>query len=418
MVDSYDRSGLQSAMAVIRDLEGFLAVGHQRAAGSLYEDAVPILLPFLQGLEGRRLKIEAGEFAWTDGEVIYLPEIIARLDNRADNFQLFKAIATQLWAQTRYGTLNVNLMEFCGSFADSERALAVFRSLETLRLDTRIAAELPGLFRRMRALSTVLGDATLSDDWQRAARDLARREATVQDSLHWIGRLYEAGAPPQRCYQGGLNPEAAWSARLRRIERDKARLRESLRVIAEEIAESRLDQAPPSKFELQETQDSEQTGPLHIEVTLAEQPLPIPDRVREQLVSILLDLGDIPPEYLTPAGEGEYDASLIEEQTLNPEEVWGALTMKRGRSCTTNGMSPARHTRKTGACCGRSMSYPVIPPSITRPWASTPASCARCAAPSRSCAARTECSDGKAMETTSISMPWSRPGVTCIWVWR
>ena len=348
-MDSYDRSGLQSAMAVIRDLDGFLAVGHQRAAGSLYEDAVPILLPFLQGLEGRRLKIEPGEFAWTDGEVIYLPEIIARLDNQADNFQLFKAIATQLWAQTRYGTLNVNLAEFCGAFADSERALAVFRSLETLRLDTRIAAELPGLFRRMRALSTVLGDASLSDAWQQAARDLARSEATVQDSLHWIGRLYEAGAPPQRCYQGGLNPEAAWSARLRRIARDKARLRESLRVIAEEIAESRLDQAPPSQFELQETQDSEQSSPLQIEVTLAEQPLPIPDRVREQLVSILLDLGDIPPEYLTPAGEGEYDASLITEQTLNPEEVWGGTYHEEG-AFLYNEWDVARQAHKKNWC--------------------------------------------------------------------
>ena len=44
-MDSYDRQGLQAAMAVIRDLEGFVAVGHQRAAGSLFEEAVPILLP-------------------------------------------------------------------------------------------------------------------------------------------------------------------------------------------------------------------------------------------------------------------------------------------------------------------------------------------------------------------------------------
>ena len=39
---------------------------------------------------------------------------------------------------------------------------------------------------------------------------------------------------------------------------------------------------------------------------MADQPLPIPDVVREQLTSILLDLGEIPPDYLTPAGEGEY----------------------------------------------------------------------------------------------------------------
>ena len=36
---------------------------------------------------------------------------------------------------------------------------------------------------------------------------------------------------------------------MRRIERDKARLRESLRVIANEIAEGRPDRAPPEQFE-------------------------------------------------------------------------------------------------------------------------------------------------------------------------
>ena len=46
-MDSYDRAGLQAAMAVIRDLDGFLLVGHQRAAGSVFEEAVPILRPFV-----------------------------------------------------------------------------------------------------------------------------------------------------------------------------------------------------------------------------------------------------------------------------------------------------------------------------------------------------------------------------------
>jgi len=90
-MDSYDNAGLQSAMAVIRDLDAFLAVGYQRAAASVFEEAVPILIPFVQGLEGRRLKIEPGDSAWTDGETIHLPGMVARLDNQADNFQLFKS---------------------------------------------------------------------------------------------------------------------------------------------------------------------------------------------------------------------------------------------------------------------------------------------------------------------------------------
>jgi len=71
-MDSYDRAGLVPAMSVIRDLEGFLEFGHLRAAAALLETAAPVLQPFIQGLSGRPLTLEAGETAWTDGEVIHL----------------------------------------------------------------------------------------------------------------------------------------------------------------------------------------------------------------------------------------------------------------------------------------------------------------------------------------------------------
>lgn len=356
-MDSYDRAGLQAAMAVIRDLDGFLAVGHQRAAGSVYEEAVPVLLPFLQGLEGRRLKIEPGAFAWTDGEVIYLPEIVARLDNREDNFQLFKAIVAHLWAQTRYGTLNVDPAAAFDRYPDAAHAHAVFHALETLRLDARIAAELPGLHRRMRALSDALDDPVLPDDWQPAARALADRAAAVGDSLDWLARLHDASPPPLRCYQGQLDPAASWAARLHRIERDKARLRDSLRVIANEIAEGRQDHEPPAQFDLASPETDHQEGALQVEITLAEQPLPIPDKVREQLTSVLLDLGEIPPEYLTPAGEGEYDPNLLTESTLNPDEVWAGAYHEEG-AFLYNEWDIARQAHKKNWCVLREIDVP------------------------------------------------------------
>ena len=356
-MDCYDNAGLQSAMSIIRDLDGFLAVGHQRAAGSVFEEAVPILIPFVQGLEGRRLKIEPGDSAWTDGETIYLPAIVARLDNKADNFQLFKSIVTHLWAQTRYGTLNVNLPDFFGRFSAPERARAVFEALETMRLDGRIAAELPGLYRRMCGLSTELGDTAPSGDWKDAAHALSRPGTRVEDSLRWLERLYEADPPPQRCYQGQLNPEAAWTARLRRIERDKARLRESLRVVAEEIAQGRLDHSAPEQFEVEQPEENDLDMPLQIEVTLADQPLPIPDKVREQLTSILLDLGEIPPEYLTPAGEGEYDPALIEEQNLSSEDVWAGAYHEEG-AFLYNEWDTKRQAHKKNWCVLREIEVP------------------------------------------------------------
>ena len=364
-MDSYDKAGLQVAMAVIRDLDGFLADGHQRAAGSPFEEAVPVLLPFVQGLEGRRLKIEPGDFAWTDGEVLYLPEIVAHLDNRADNFQLFKAIVAHLWAQTRYGTLNLDLASHFAAYPSPAHAQAVFHALETLRLDARIAVELPGLHRRMRALSRVLDTPSDSPDWRRAAVRLDRPDATVESSLELLGGLYAGASPPQRCYQGQLNPQAAWDARQRRLERDKARLRESLRVIANEIAEGRADRAPPERFEVQQPQDEQPSVPLQLEVMLAEQPLPIPDRVRQQLVSILLDLGEIPPEYLVPAGEGEYDPGLFEEAALNPEDVWAGTYHEEG-AFLYNEWDHARQAHKKNWCVLREIEVPPGDPGFYR----------------------------------------------------
>jgi len=357
-MDSYDKAGLQAAMAVIRDLDAFLAVGHQRAAGSLFEEAVCVLLPFVQGLEGRRLKIEMGEVAWTDGEVLYLPEIVARLDNRDDNFQLFKSIVAHLWAQTRYGTLNPDLPDELGRYPDAGQAQAVFHALETLRLDGRIAAELPGLYRRMQGLSSALDDRGLAESWRPAALALAQSEATVEDSLRWTVELYDREPPPLRCYQGQLNPSAAREARLRRLERDKARLRESLRVVANEIAEGRIDRAPPDQFEVRSPDEQAQTGSLQVEVMLSEQPVPLPDRVREQLTSILLDLGEIPPEYLTPAGEGEYDATFFQEQSLNPEDVWAGTYHEEG-AFLYNEWDTARQAHKKNWCVLREMEVPV-----------------------------------------------------------
>ena len=357
-MDCYDNAGLQAAMAVIRDLDSFLAVGHRRAVGSLYDEAVPILFPFLQGLEGRRLKIEPGEVAWTDGEVIYLPEIVARLDNEADNFQLFKSTVVHLWAQTRYGTLNVNLVEALADYPDPTQARAVFHALETLRLDARIATELPGLYRRMCGLSASLGDPPLPEAWSGAVDALAQPAAGVQHSLEWLARLYTVAPAPRRCYQGHLDPKASWAARLRRIERDRARLRDALRVIANEIAEGRADHEPPQQFEAALPDPQRPDAALQIEVTLADQPLPVPDKVRDQMTSILLDLGEIPPEYLTPAGEGEYDPQLLEQPTLNPDDVWGGTYHEEG-AFLYNEWDMQRQAHKKNWCVLREIEVPL-----------------------------------------------------------
>lgn len=364
-MDCYDRTGLHAAMSVIRDLDGFLEQGYQRDAGSLFEDATPVLLPFVHGLEGRRMKVELADYAWTDGETLFLPEIIAKLDNEEDNFQLFKCVVSHLWAQMRFGTLNVNLTQALANYPDPEQALALFHLLETFRLNARIASELPGLYRRMQEIQSMLGGHPCPHDQhvlQRAKTALEQPEATVQDSLYWVDQHIDCDLPDAHCYQGRLNPEAAWAAREARIEKDKARFRETLRVIMDEIneGEEQAEQAAPLEaFDLKEKADAQESELLQQEIVLNDKPLPVPEDVKQQMSSILLDLSEIPLEYLTPAGPGEYDPALFEDETLNPDDVWAGAYHEEG-AFFYNEWDAARQAHKKKWCVLRELEVEPI----------------------------------------------------------
>jgi hypothetical protein len=55
-----------------------------------------------------------------------------------------------LWAQTRFGSFNVDPEPELSQWADREAALAWFALFEAMRLEARLAQELPGLARDIR----------------------------------------------------------------------------------------------------------------------------------------------------------------------------------------------------------------------------------------------------------------------------
>ena len=325
-MDSYDSAGLVPAMETIKDLEGYREFGHLRASAALLESVIPVLQPFVQGLSGRKLSLEQDERPWTDGEVIYLPEMVARFDNEAENFQLYKALATHLWAQTRYGTLNIEPERVFAACDSESRAAAWFQALETLRLDALLARELPGLHRQMQALSQALGEPPWPDEL--LAQQPALAEGGAEESLRLLKGFCGQEPPPPRAYAGSLDLEGAWNARQERLLRDKARFRDALRVIAEEMAGDRPGMAP-ERFELKEKRAQDEDLP-ELELIHADQVVPVPEHVKALMTSIQLDLTAIPEEYLEPAGPGEYDPSLLEDEGLDPDDVWSGTYHEEG----------------------------------------------------------------------------------------
>ncbi|MDP1757844.1 MAG: nitric oxide reductase activation protein, partial [Pseudohongiella sp.] len=345
--DVFDRTGLQNALRVMEQVDSFDVVQHKNdAAGALFEEISPVLGNFVCGLSGRRLRIEQGDAAWTDGERIVLPPLIAARPNREDNCQLAKVTVALLWAQTRFGTLRIDPAAAAASYPDPERALTHLYALEVLRLSARIARELPGLHREMQRLRSLL-DAPLPPAWQTFASQLAAHDATLDDSLALLGAAYAEAGCPHFSDQGCLRPDAIAAARTARLETEKARLRIKLAdMLAEHQAaqsESRPAPETPPEFGIA-TQDEK--GQLDFEITLDDAPIAPPAGVKQLLTSIYLDFGDIPPEYLTPAGEGEYDASQVFDQPEDPDAVWQGTYHEKGATLYPEWDHGRQHYRK------------------------------------------------------------------------
>ena len=345
--DLFDRLGLQPALRAMEEVDDFDPERHAHdAAGALFDDIAPILGSFVCGLSGRRLVLEEGDAAWTDGERIVLPPLIAAFPHLDDNFQLAKATVALLWAQTRFGTVRIDYTEVAARYDDPDRALARLYALETIRLTAIIGRELPGLHRELKRLRSRL-DATLPPSWQAFETALAAPDATPGDSLALLDAAYAAVECPAWSDQGCLRPDAIAAARASRLDKEKARLRVKL---AELLDEHRAQQTEPRPTpdappELQ-AEARDENGRLDFEITLDGAPLAPPNDVKQLLTSVYLDFGEIPPEYLTPAGDGEYDPNRIFDQPEDTDSVWQGTYHEKGAELYPEWDHGRQHYRK------------------------------------------------------------------------
>ncbi|MCB1735283.1 MAG: VWA domain-containing protein [Gammaproteobacteria bacterium] len=331
-MDAYDREGLRSALEIIRRHEEFLQLSHERHHGAVLDDEMGVLLHFVHGLSGRRLNIAQGDAAYTDTETIHLPHVVADMRSAEDNFQLYKAMVAYQWAQTRFGSFRVPLQEIVEQRADAERFLNLFHACDTLRLEACIRRELPGLYRVMHGLKTELGQHELAPAWQTLAAHLGEPGRHAREIPALIDR-HGDDLPEFSpfCFQGVLRPKAVADVTAARLIKEKARFRTVLRQWLDEEQAKRRDereseaqtesvrQAPDINL-ADEQRDEFDDAPL--ELLIDGEPVAPPESMQQMLTSIVQDLGHVPEDYLVPAGPGEYDPSLLQDQELNPDDVW------------------------------------------------------------------------------------------------
>ncbi len=299
-LDAYDKEGLYPACAALKDLAGFKRASDAAGEGVALTEVTRVLELFLLGLAGRRLSLEAADDTWTDTETIFLPERIARYPVRAQNFNLYKAIAVHHWAQSRYGSFNLDLAPVLAGYALPGRALAWLNLLEAIRLESQAGRAFPGLAVLLSGLRPAHSPMLAAS----CAR-LSRADASVADSVLLLREHYALALPEPFPYMGSLHPGRAAEVRGERIARERRALYaelEQLRLAAQ--AERGDSAAGDPELDVEASFET-----LEFELQIDGEAVAPPEEVAKLMRSIIQDFGEIPEEYLLASGPGAYAAA-------------------------------------------------------------------------------------------------------------
>ena len=342
-MDTYDRKGLHESIAVLSEVESFAETIKNKSRGVVFEDVSNVLELYAHGLSGRKLTLESADDAFTDTEKIFIPPILVRFKNTQENFELYKVMVTFLWAQCRFGTWRFDVREKLERYPDMDHALALFHALENIRLNACIARELPGIERLVKRLLDKTGDVLVPEHWQAYAKQLELPTATVIDSFRILSGIIDQPVPARVCFQGRLYPLRVEEVKAKRMQREKGLLQRALIRMTESL-EKTAQQKLESELDLKIVTKDEQA--LDFEIQLNERPMTPPDDVRALVTSILLDLGEIPDEYLSAAGDGGYYLDDSEHEQEASRSVWSGSYHIKGAHLYNEWDFKRNHYRK------------------------------------------------------------------------
>jgi nitric oxide reductase NorD protein len=329
-MDMYDTQGLHPAVAVLRDVRSFVRRAEEQAHGLVFEEVSGVLSLFLRGLSGRELKLESSEEVYTDTETVFLPPLVCRFAERRENFALYRATAVHLWAQTWFGTFRPGVVEELLAASDPGHAARLFHALETLRLDACLERALPGIHRSLVQLRAALGEPPCPAGLERFAALLREPSANAYRSLEIAADARRLTPPPPLSYQGGLFLDRVASVMGARRDREKAQFRSALARLAAEqdAAPQPLQVDPAGRFTVEQRPDEEMAEGIRFELRLDGQPVAPPVDVQSVMSSILQDFGQIPDDYLVPAGDGGYRPDAVSGEPA--ADVWKGTYHEEG----------------------------------------------------------------------------------------
>ncbi|MDH5535217.1 MAG: nitric oxide reductase activation protein, partial [Betaproteobacteria bacterium] len=159
-----------------------------------------------------------------------------------------------------------------------------------------------------------------------------------------LGRVYGDMAPLGYPYIAALRPREAAAVRSVRIAREKAEMQSALARLLEQQAAEDSAPAAEAAFSVEIGTSHGPDGPPSAELMLDGSPVAPPENVRNLIGSILQDLGEIPDDYLTPAGDGGYSTRARDD--FDPADVWKGVYHEQGAFFYNEWDHRRRHYRK------------------------------------------------------------------------
>jgi nitric oxide reductase NorD protein len=313
-----------------------------------FNDYSKTIESLLTGLNGRPLKVETSEEIYTDTETIYLPERISSQNSQEENFQLIKASAVHLWAQTYYGTWRISKDDF-NNYENKERAIQAYHLLETIRLDEKIKKELPGVGRIYEKLNPKKNLINISKNFKKAISVLSDDSASNNDSLRLIDLILDdMDKVPISLYAGNLKLESVVSVSEERKNEDKINFEKSLEELHEQWREvenkpeetNENENSSEKTFSVKKENDDNE---YDVALEFGDTNIKPPENMKKIMDSIIQDFGEIPEEYLEPAGDGGYDSNqkMMKLKIIMRIQIMNLLIM--------NGIMQNKNILKIGA---------------------------------------------------------------------
>ncbi|WP_353572420.1 nitric oxide reductase activation protein [Candidatus Albibeggiatoa sp. nov. BB20] len=329
----YDNQSLHVAVQHLQQIEQFATDYQQNLNAIQLQDIQGILYNFVTGLNGRQLKIVSNDAVFTDTETLFLPAQLNYFAQSQDNFQLYKAMLSHLWAQTWFGTWRLNLKKECQGFNECDKVSRLFHCLERLRLDACLQRELPGLAKQMQQLLIVAKQPQVPKAWEQIAQHLAQANASVETSYQLLETVYSWTIPEPVCYQGVLRPDSVEQVVNKRRTEEKRVFQQALNQFLKHNQNSKTHNNEMSQFAVQNSDIYDAQAKQSPILTIDGQPMTVDAHTKKIMLSIMQDEGGMPQDYLIPAGNTgnefngtiELDTELASDATCFVYPEWDYL---------------------------------------------------------------------------------------------